>query len=360
MGSYPSVRAIHPPSRTGEPYVLATVGDGYVLFDGTKTTSRRMSGQLAAPAIHSIATTDEGTFYFHVDDRMLPWRLGPKGWATADLAPSFEPDPGNKLADVERQDDSWYETRVMIGPAGTIYTASAVSIDPGTRTIARRANGKPESILCETSHWSVSRIFLTLDGTLWQASFGELKRLGKGRWEAVGRLQKESEPYELVCLNRDGPPWVLFERYRHGLWRLELDAEGNKAELARSRLPATRQPLVINDALEWSKGSLLLATGEGLKVHAPARQTLGGADFPEPKEPATRLVRDGLGRLWLGNDKGLWLCDVGAGTFESLSSVPWAGNSAVAGLAADPQHLDGVIVALGERGVAFVRAGQKQ
>jgi hypothetical protein len=360
MGSYPSIRAVHPPSRPGEPYILATVGDGYVLFDRKNTTSRRLPGQLAAPAIHSIANTDEGTYYFHVDDRQVPWRLGPKGWETAKLAPPFEPDPGDTFVDDEKQKGSWYATRVMVGPGGTIYTASEVAHSSGTRTITRRTNGKPESIVRETSYLSTSDLLLTLDGTLWKSEwksdFGELKRLEKGRWELAGSLAKDDHPYGLECVNSDGPPWILLERFSRALWRLELSGGDNKAALSRLQLRGTKNALVINDALEWARGSLLLATDEGLKVYAPAQQTLGRADCPQPKQPATRLCRDALGRLWLANEEGLSICDVGASAVESLSSVPWVGRSAVAGLAADPEHADGVIVALSERGVAFVRA----
>ncbi len=131
MGSYPSVRAIHPPRRQGEPYVLATVGDGYVLFDGAQATSRRLAGQLAASGIYSIANSAEGTFFFHYDDRQPIWRLGPQGWQVAHLAPPIEPEPNNDLAEYEKAQGSWYATHVMVGPGRTIYTASAVAISPG-------------------------------------------------------------------------------------------------------------------------------------------------------------------------------------------------------------------------------------
>jgi hypothetical protein len=47
MGSYPAVRTIHPPGRDGEPYLLATIADGFVVMDGQQTTSRAIPGQLA-------------------------------------------------------------------------------------------------------------------------------------------------------------------------------------------------------------------------------------------------------------------------------------------------------------------------
>ena len=51
MGSYPSVRAVHPPGRDGEPYVLATIADGYVLLHGAKATVHSLPGQLTQTAL---------------------------------------------------------------------------------------------------------------------------------------------------------------------------------------------------------------------------------------------------------------------------------------------------------------------
>jgi ligand-binding sensor domain-containing protein len=116
------------------------------------------------------------------------------------------------------------------------------------------------------------------------------------------------------------------------------------------------KPLRIHDAIPWSAGALLLAIDTGLRIYTPATGTTAPADFPEPAERATTLVRDGLGRLWMGGEKGLWLSQPGAKALESLDRVPWIGRGTVRGLAPDPQQTNGVIVALGSRGVAFVRA----
>ena len=96
----------------------------------------------------------------------------------------------------------------------------------------------------------------------------------------------------------------------------------------------------------------------GLRTYAPTTHTLSAVDLPEPPQPATKLVRDGLGRLWCGGERGLALSEPGAKIAETLDCVPWVGRSRVHALAPDPQHADGVIVALGSRGVAFVRARQ--
>jgi ligand-binding sensor domain-containing protein len=117
--------------------------------------------------------------------------------------------------------------------------------------------------------------------------------------------------------------------------------------------------LGINDGIPWSDGSLLLATDQGLRAYAPAARKLYQANLPEPPHPATALVRDGLGRIWLLADKRLWLSESGARTPESFDRVPWVGRGEVSAIASDPQHADGVIAALGSRGVAIVRARQR-
>ncbi len=54
------------------------------------------------------------------------------------------------------------------------------------------------------------------------------------------------------------------------------------------------------------------------------------------------------------------MSESGARNPESFVRVPWVGRGEVSAIASDPQHADGVIAALGSRGVAFVRAAQKQ
>jgi hypothetical protein len=49
------------------------------------------------------------------------------------------------------------------------------------------------------------------------------------------------------------------------------------------------------------------------------------------------------------------MVEPGGKTLEAFDRVPWLGRSPVRVMARDPQHDDGVIVALGPHGVAFVR-----
>jgi hypothetical protein len=121
-----------------------------------------------------------------------------------------------------------------------------------------------------------------------------------------------------------------------------------------------RNSLRIEDAFPWSQGRLLLATDAGLRLYNPTVGRLSRIDLPEPPQPATTLTTDGRGRLWLGcRTGGLWMIDPAANAVESVDRVPLIGKGTVYSLAPDPNREDGVIVALGSRGVAFVRAGQK-
>ena len=114
--------------------------------------------------------------------------------------------------------------------------------------------------------------------------------------------------------------------------------------------------LRVDDAIPWPDDSLLLATDAGLRAYSPDARKLSRVDLPEPPQPATTLVRDGLGRLWMGggtiwtariSSRGLWLGEPGAKTPEAFDRVPWVGRNEVYAIAPDPQHADGVIVALG-------------
>lgn len=358
VGAYPSVCAVHPPRRPGEPIALATVADGYVLVEGAKTTPRGLAGQIGAANVDRAENTSEGMLFFESDERLPVWRLGPKGWEVASLTPPVEPDPDGDAPEFEARDRSWYETRVLVGADGTVYTVSGTAVSPGTRTTARRAGGKSERLGRESSSLYPSASFLTADGTLWNAAFGVLRRFENGRWQEVAEVPKDAS--ELRSMSRTGPPWLLLDRYQRGLWRLEHGPRGQDPRLSRVEASDGGTSLRIHDAIPWTGGTLLLATDAGLRAYAPATQTISRVDLPEPPKPATSLARDGLGRLWLGGEDGLWLGEPGAKSLESLAPVPGVGRGRVDGVTPDPQRADGIIVALGRRGVAFVQAPERR
>lgn len=359
VGAYPSVCAVHPPRRPGEPYLLATVADGYVLLEGGKATPHGLPGQLGAAGVYGMENTAEGTFFFESNEGLPAWRLGAKGWETASLAPPVEPDPADAAAALEAGQRSWFSTRVLAGADGAIFTVSGTTVSPGTRTTARRVGGRPERMGRETSSLYPSASFLTAGGTLWNAYQGELKRFQHGRWEAVAQLPEGEGLSRPKSLNADGPPWLLLDYYAGNLWRLEHGAGGEDPRLARVEIEEGGKALRIRDAIPWPDGALLLASDAGLRAYAPATAKLSRAELPEPARPAATLARDGRGRLWLGGKDGLWLVEPGGKTPEAFAGVPWLDRTEVRALSPDPHHVDGVIAALGPRGVAFVRARQK-
>ena len=211
----------------------------------------------------------------------------------AAIAPPVEPDPANELADFEKEQGDWYDTRMLVGSRGAICTVSATAASPGTRTTARRIDGKSERIGRETSSLNVSASFLTADGTLWNAFFGELKRLEKGRWVTVAPLSDKKDPVELASLNTNGPPWLLIDRHLDNLWRLEHGANGDKPQLTVVDLQEGGTTLRIADAITWSDGALLLATDAGLRAYHSPRKSSPGSTFPSPRHPRLCLSRTG-------------------------------------------------------------------
>jgi hypothetical protein len=358
VGAYPSVCSMHLPRNEGEPYLLATTANGYVAFDGAKTTRHQLSGQLGASGVYHVENSSEGPLFFEADDRLSSWRLGSKGWEIARIDPPLEPDPAGEFRDFERQQGQWYETRVLVSPGGAIYTVSSVSGSPGTRTTARRVDGKSEVLGRETSTLNPSATFLTADGTLWNANFGELKQFENGRWATVGRLPGEQGLWEPAAVDAKDPPWLVIDRFHHALSRLETAALGSAPRLTQIDIKENGRPLRIDDAIAWSDGAVLLATDAGLRAYSASAHKLAPVGVPDPPSPAKSLARDGRGRLWLGGD-GLWLSHPGENTLESFDRVPWVGRNQVFDLVPDPEHDDGIIAALGPRGVALVRAGNK-
>ena len=329
-------------------------------MDGKKATPRSIPGQLGAHAVFfQIANTAEGLLAFEDGNQLQNWRLGPNGWEIVTLAPPFKPHRADNAMELESNDETWSDTRVLLGPGGLIYTVSGTDMIPGTRTTARRSDGKTVQLGWEKSVLKPSSSFITADGTLWNAAHYGLRRFQKGRWETVEELPPgDFPPGPIKPLNLNGPPWLLLDHTRKKLWRLDHGTTGENARLTRVQVDNDAKAPAINDGIPWSDGSLLLATNQGLRAYAPATRKLSKINLPEPPQPATTLVRDGLGRIWLLADGRLWLSENGAKTPETFDRVPWIGHGEVSAIAPDPQYADGIIAALGSRGVAFMRTRQ--
>jgi hypothetical protein len=235
VGSYPSVRAVHPPRHEGEPYVLATAADGYEFLERATpaaaappskplplpgsprpnhreameltATPHALPGQLGAAGVYRVENTSDGTLFFEDDEALPIWRLGPRGWEIVTLAPPVDPDPANPAMELEKDEATWAYNRVLVGPGGAIFTVSGTSLGPeGTRTTARRVKGKTVRLGRETSVLDPNQSFITGDGTLWNADPGALKRFEEGRWQTVAPAPWAESPFDLRALNTNGPP----------------------------------------------------------------------------------------------------------------------------------------------------------
>jgi hypothetical protein len=365
MGLYPAVRAVHPPARDGEPFILATIADGYLLLNGAHATSHALPGQSSAHGIATVLNTAEGTLIFEDPESAeaygvspRTWTLGAKGWNRVSLEPPAKASPPKQAMDEDDDSNARFVTRVLVDPtSGEIYTVTGTGTRGGTLTTARRSAGKTSVLGRETSSLEPASCFVTA-GTLWHAAYGELKRFENGRWKTVLPLPDARGGHEFSPINKNGPPWILLDTPHHTLWRFEHDARAGNPRLSRLELREAAELLQTDTAIPWSNGALLLATDQGLRLFDPATAKAAKVDFPEPPHPPTVLSRDALGRLWLGGENGLYLIDPAEKTLESLDRVPPIRRNTVRSLAPDPRHADGMIAALGAQGVVFLRAPQ--
>ena len=316
MGSYPAVRAVHPPSRDGEPYVLATSGDGYVLLQGAKATMHGLPGQLSADGIDLVMNTAEGTLFFEDadpedSDVLPPWTLGARGWKVIPLPPPVQGPPPKPA--VDEDDDVGarrYVTRVLVDPrGGEIYTVTGTGYRGGTLTTARRVAGKIVVLGREPSSLEPAACFVAAGGTLWHAAYGELKRFEQGKWKIVSPLSDARGRHQFSPINQDGPPWLLLDNAYHTLWRFEYGANLENPRFTRLELREDTRLLQTTAAIPWSNGTLLLATDQGLRVFEPAlrkshegrlRGAPAAAASPGPRRPQPHLARR---RTWTLADR---------------------------------------------------------
>jgi hypothetical protein len=361
VGAYPSIVAVH---RIDGRLICATGVDGYISIADGKDASHALPGQFGLDRTWQIINSAEGVLYSARDDHEPTWRLKADGWKVVDLAPPCELAPDDAL--VGRNNPSWAETRVMVGPGGTVVTVSASSM---TRTTARRLGDKSEILGREKSSLNVPGCFITPDGALWSTWFGDLLRFADGRWRVVADLPGAAPRDEhgvrtdlrglevgrgARTIGDAGPPWLLLDRDETQLLSLVYGSEFKDPKLDAVRITEAGAALKILDAIPLSKGELLLATDKGLRRFEIASAKVQPSPLPVPDRPVTSLARDGLGRVWLAGE-GLWVVDADGKRLHDCGSLPMMGRTEIVTIAADPERRDGVIVSLGERGVAFVR-----
>jgi hypothetical protein len=362
-GAYYPVRSALPVGEAGRPMglLLATQFDGLIrLVDGRETSHR----PLEAESIERIANSSEGILVFDGTDEGEIWRYREGAWSTVSFGPPDQPHPDAPGPRDPFQEDPRGATCVLIDRDGSIITVSAPSAEhKGTRTTARWRNGQAEVLGREVSTLIPSECFLTPNGQLWNADHRTLRRFIDGRWVEVSpterprRLRRaDLTGYEsqLATVNEAGPPWIVHDQHYQVLLRLAY-APGLK-DPRLEVVPSTEggHDLNVRDAISWTRDALLLATDRGLRTFAIDGGRLATPSLDTGGRLVSRLVRDGRGRLWLGGG-GLAVLDTGGRSHHSLDALPMPGRSKIVALAADPGHPDGVIAAVEDRGVVFVR-----
>jgi hypothetical protein len=362
VGSYPSVRALHF-TDGGDTMVLATRVDGFVrVRRGGVEDQLAIPGQLAARSIDRVANTAEGQLFIEDDTSDVAWRLDGAAWRSVDLAPPYDPDPLEVKTTPPEKD--WYETKVLAGPRGDLVTINLTAIRPGTLTTAAWRGGRAVVLGREISDLFLGSSFVTPDGELWNLWYGEIKRFENGWWHRVGTY-KAKPPEDagleiglgLRALPAGGPPWIILDPREGQLLTLDPGAAPGSARIAaRAVNDAAGKARRVHDAVPWRAGELLLATDAGLAVCTIASGRLGAAPFIAPPRVVTRLFLDRKDRLWLGGQGGgLWMIEGRRGAPRSFDALPMIAGSTVEMIAADADP-DGVVVSLGERGVARLRS----
>jgi hypothetical protein len=328
VGSYPAITEIHP----GDRMILATLNDGYVTLEGDRETHHSIRGQLEIADIERIVHTDVGVVFCPGDDRRPAWRIRSGLWEKLEIEPPFKAEYG-----------PWSSQRILVEPDGAMVTITQDNSYPGTVAIMRWRSGQ-HTVLARQERvlLRVSDAFGTPDGGLWMVSDGKVYRFIDNLWMHVGvaAATMQGDPQTVV---QAGPPWHVVDRRSHKLFRLSIEPTPRLDEVPLGEVK-------VHDALAWKEGSLLLATDQGLRLYRDG--AMGPPDLPVTAAPPFRTARDGLGRLWMGGN-GLWL--VQGNELIHLDDAIEIGVSPVEAIAADPDHLGGVIVSIGGRGVLFVR-----
>jgi hypothetical protein len=339
MGSYPALRTVHPVGGGSAALICSTARDGLLGIADGKATSYVVPGQLGDDVIHSILPASGES----VLDGSRPWRYASDRWQPVSVYPRLEPE-GN---------ERWYEYRLMLDKDRNLMALCRSNSFPGAAALTRWKGGKVETLARQGGEEGVSfsadRAFATPDGGFWCADRKELCRLVDGKWKQVGKAP-DAFLWGIRVVGKGGPPWLLHAEA--GLYRLDPGKGEGNATLKPVPLPAKVGK--VYDALPLAPGKLLLATDAGLRAFVEDGGKLTDAPFTPPKAKVVALCRDGRGRLWLAGG-GVWLVDA-EGKVHSLDKVRLVGDS-VRAIGADSAHDDGVIVALGKRGVLFLRAG---
>jgi len=337
MGAYPALRTIIAVGdKTGD-LIGTTAQDGLLRIREGQFTQYLVPAQIGDDWIQTILPGN-GTSLL---DGSNLWRYTADGWQATSI---FPPTPPNER-------DSWYEYRLMLDPERRPVAICRSNIIPGSTALTRWKDGKVEILASETGRhisFSARGGFATPDGSYWCADYGELLRLVNGKWKVVGKRPDKSL-WGLRVVGQDQPPWTL--HCENKLYRLTPENGAHEATLTPISLSIDLGD--IHGALPFKSGQILLACAKGFRLFDEKSENISECPFAAPNGVVRALCRDGRGRIWLAGSS-LWMVDA-KGKVYDFSKLNRYGAMAHA-IGADSKNADGVIAALGWRGVLFVRA----
>lgn len=337
MGSYPALKTVLTVGNKSGDLICTTALDGIVRIREGKVTQYLVPGQIGDDWIERILPAS-GTSMLRGEDL---WRYTRGSWRAVSMFPPAQPDPG----------EDWYEYSLMLDPDRRPMSFCRSNFSPGAAALTRLKDGKLEVLASEKGQhvtFSARGGFATPDGSYWCADREKLLRLEEGKWQQAGKAPEKSL-WGLRVVGQGKPPWIL--HCKDSLYRLTPGKGAQDAALVP--VPLLADLGKIHDALAIEAGQILLACTAGLRSFDEKSGKVSECPFPLPKGEVRALCRDGRGRTWLAGS-GLWMVD-GKGTVHDFAKLNQYGAVAHA-IGADSTDPTCVIVALGRRGVLFVRA----
>jgi hypothetical protein len=335
MGSYPALRTVLDAGDKSGDLICSTARDGLLRIREGRVTQYVVPGQIGDDRIDTILPAS-GTTLLGGEDL---WRYTGGRWQAASMFPPAKPG--------ERED--WYERSLMLDPDRRPVALCRSDTTPGSVALTRLKDGKVEVVASERGvGFSARGGFATPDGGYWCAGREKLLRLVDGKWQPAGKAP-ERFLWGLRVVGQDQPPWTL--HCEGGLYRLIPGTGAQDAGLTPIVLPAELGK--VHDVLALKTGQLLLACSAGLRLFDENSGKVSECPFVPPKGEVLALCRDGRGRTWLAGSS-VWMVD-GKGAVHDLGKLSRYG-AVVHAVGADSTDTTGVIVALGWRGVLFVRA----
>jgi hypothetical protein len=337
MGSYPALRTVSAIGNQSGDLICATALDGLLRIREGQVTQYVVPDQIGDDRIDRILPA-AGTSLL-VGEQV--WRHAGTGWQALSLFPSAPPS----------QFEKWREFGVMLDRDRVPVALCRTNSMPGAAALTRWKDGKVEVIASEGGRSPVGAVeegFATPDGAFWCAGPNRLLRLVDGRWQQVGEAPDEFL-WGLHVVGPAQPPWVLHCKDR--LYRL-TPGKG-VADAALTPIPLPAELGEVHDGLALAPGQILLACKAGLRLFDEKSGKVSECPFPPPQGEVWALCHDGRGRTWLAG-RSVWMVDAERKVHD-LGKLARFGAVAHA-IGADSMDAAGTIVALGKRGILFVRA----